>query len=117
FLHLRARRRLVVGDDRQGLERSAAEIAALRLLAPQQEAEVFGGAESPFVAAPDEIHPAAGIAFGKNAQQRLDVDALLQTSGEFFGRRRFRGGKEQRLEDAQVPPGYLRMLAGSGRVD
>src|ERR1700748_1924196 len=54
FLDFGAGGWLVVGDDRQGLERSAAQRLVVGLLAAQEVAEVVGSAERPFVATTDE---------------------------------------------------------------
>ena len=109
---LGAGRGLVVGDDRERFERGAAQRAGFLLLAAQQEAEVVGGAERPFVAAADEVDAAARIALGEQRQQRLDVGALPQMRGELRRRQRLGRGEQQRFEDAQLALGDSGLFLG-----
>ena len=73
-LDLGAADRLVIGDDRQRLDRGARQPPGLVALAPEDEGEVGRGLEMPAPAALDQLDPAPVIMAGKLGQRGGDVD-------------------------------------------
>ncbi len=61
LLDVGARHRLMIGDDRERLERGARQLALFFPLARQQPGEIFGGPKRPAPGDPHEIDAAAGV--------------------------------------------------------
>ena len=100
LLDLGAGDRLVVGDDRQRLDRRARELAGLDHLAAQEEAEVGGGAEGPGVADPDKLDAAAVVAAAQARERLGDVAALRQPLGDLAAGQGLAAGEEHGLDHA-----------------
>ncbi|MCY1559578.1 hypothetical protein D9M68_966300 [compost metagenome] len=66
----------MIGNDREGFERRTRQRLGLVLLPAQEESQVLGGAERPFVAAPDEVDAARRIARLEGQQQSAYVGAF-----------------------------------------
>jgi len=97
---LGAGRRLVIGDDRQRLQRRAGELFLLDLLACENPVEVGGGTKKPLLADAGEIDAAARIMGAQPLKNALEVGALLDAARHFRFIKRLGGGEKQRLDDA-----------------
>src|SRR5216683_3386868 len=72
-LDLGARRRLVIGNDRQRLDGGPRQPARHDPFALQERGEVWRGTEGPAAGEAYQVHSTLGVALGKLAQQRLDI--------------------------------------------
>ena len=103
-LDLGARHRLVIGDDRERLDRRARQLARLHRLARQQPGEVVRGAERPFAVDAHEIDAARGIFVLQQRQHLLDVDAGRQALRRASSRRAARWRRTAAPRGCAVPP-------------
>ena len=104
LLDLRAGHRLVVGDDRQGLERGTRQTPRLNLLALQVAGEIRRGAQSVAIAVALEPDAATGIVLHQLVEQLAGVKGARQMGLDRRQIEGLLGGEQQRLDD---PPGEL----------
>src|SRR3546814_416314 len=102
FFNLRARDRLMIGDDRKRLYRRPAQLATFLPLAAQDVAQIGCGLEMPFAAAFHQFHAAPHIAFAKAGEQARYVAAFGHVERDLVARQRPFGGKENRLDPAKI---------------
>ena len=91
----------MIGDDRQRLDRGAAEPAALLPLAPKDVRQVRRGLEMPAPAALDQLDPAPGIMAFELGQRRRHVDAVADIERDIRGAQRLRRREQGRLDRPQ----------------
>src|SRR5579859_3715613 len=102
LLYLGARHRLVIGDDRQHLDRRAREAPCLRAFARHQPGEIAGGAERPFVADAYQIDATRCIFRLQLRERRLHIDPIGHALGKGGRIQRFARRKQQGFEKAQL---------------
>ncbi len=73
-----ARHRLVIGDDRERLDRGARELARLGRFLAQEPGQVGGGAERPLAVDAHQIDAARGVFLLQAHERCAQVDALRQ---------------------------------------
>src|SRR5204862_2909390 len=100
-LVLGAADRLVIGDDRQSLDRGAAETAALLALTPKDMGEIGGGLEMPASAALDQLDAAPGIMALKLGQCGLHLHSIADIERDIGGAHRLFGREQSGLNRAQ----------------
>ncbi len=116
FLDIGAGHRLVVGDDRQRLQRRPRQLLLLHRLAAEQERQITGGAEHPLARHLHQSDAALGIGFLHVAQESGNVGAFRQAAGNLGRRQGLGGGEEQGLDHTQVLPSFLGALVHRGRI-
>jgi hypothetical protein len=114
LLDLGAGDRLVVGDHRQSLQRDARQLAGDLGLQLHARRQVFGGAERPAPAAPDQVDSPVGIERLEVGEQAVEIAALRQEARELGRRQGLGSGEEQCLDQAQVVEVEGRAVAGIG---
>src|SRR5262249_32513025 len=112
LLDLGARDRLVIGNDRERLDRRPRQLAGLHCLLAEQPGQVSGGAERPFAANAPPIGPARRIFLLPPDQSRTHDDPLREAGPKLLLGERLGGGDQHRLEE----PKLLRARARIARV-
>ena len=100
LLDLGAGDRLVIGDDRQRLDRRAAELARLGDLPAHEKAEIGRGAHRPAIADLRERDPAPRISLPQERQRLRRIAARRHPRRHLARLQRLAGGKEHRLDHA-----------------
>src|SRR4051812_4554736 len=103
-LDLGARDRLVIGDDRQRLDRSAGQSARDNALALQFRREIRRGAEGPAAGDAHEVDTVPVIRVGKLAHQQRDIDVRAEMPRQLLLRERLRRREKQGLQQPQPMP-------------
>ena len=89
---------LVVGDDGEGLQRRTRQATRLLALLGHQEAEVFGGAETPAAGDLIQLDPPPGVAFTQPRESAFHIGAVRQARRDLGRAERGGGGEQQGLD-------------------
>ena len=98
LLDLGAGHRLVVGDDRERLHRSAGGLALALALLAQEVRQIGCGSEGVTAGDLHEVHSTIGVDQLELTQAGRHVFVIGQALGEFGFAQRARRGEQQRLE-------------------
>ena len=112
LLHLGPRHRLVVGDDRERLQRGAREAAADDAVHGQVRGQIRSRAEGPAAGHLREMDAAVPVMRREPGQPRLDIGAFRQLGRERRGINGPARGEDHGLHDTRRAGGTLVVLAG-----